>query len=150
MLKKVIKYEDFDGNEVEDTFYFHLSKAELIELEVSYKEGVVEALKKIVASDDGAEIIAQFKKIILLSYGQRSEDGKRFIKSDQLREEFSQTAAYSQFFMDLATDAGAAAAFINGIVPASLARDLETTDTSALSTMSKEELLAKLEEKPKE
>ena len=124
MLKKTITYEDFEGNSQTEDFYFHLSKAELIELELSEKEGFGEMLKKIVAETDGQRIIENFKKIILMSYGQKSDDGKRFIKTQELRDAFSQTEAYSQLFMDLATNAGEAAAFMRGVIPASLEKEL--------------------------
>ena len=81
MLKKTITYEDFNGDKVSEDFFFHLSKAELVELELSHKGGLSEALKRIVESEDGKAIIAEFKNIILSSYGQRSDDGKRFVKN---------------------------------------------------------------------
>jgi len=117
MLKKVITYVDYDENERTETFYFNLSKAEVAELELSTTGGLSQWIEKIVASQDQKEIIALFKNIILKSYGEKSPDGKRFIKSEELSEAFSQTEAFSQLFMELATNAEAAAAFINAIVP---------------------------------
>lgn len=117
MLKKTIKYTDYDGNEREETFYFNLSKAEVAEMELSVDGGLVKQIEKIVEEQDGKGIIEMFKDIILRSYGEKSPDGKRFIKSKELRDAFSQTEAYSELFMELATDAEAAAAFVNGIVP---------------------------------
>jgi len=117
MLKKTIKYTDYDGNEREETFYFNLSKAEVAELELSVEGGLVKQIEKIVEEQDGRRIIEMFKDIILKSYGEKSPDGKRFVKSKELREAFSQTEAYSELFMELATDANAAAAFVNGITP---------------------------------
>lgn len=119
MLKKSITFEDFDGNMRTEDFYFNLTKAELVELELSEKKGLAETLKEIVASNDGALIVEKFKTIILLAYGQKSEDGRRFIKTQALKDEFAQTAAYSELFIELATDADAAARFIKGIVPQS-------------------------------
>ena len=87
MLKKTITYEDFNGEEVSEDFFFHLSKAELVELELSHEGGLSESLQRIVAAQDGKSIIAEFKNILLTSYGQKSADGKRFIKNQQLREE---------------------------------------------------------------
>ena len=120
MLKKKITYKDYNDRTVVEDFYFNLTKAELVELQLSEKDGFSEALAKIVKSEDGKMIVEHFKKIILLSYGEKSEDGRRFKKTVELREEFSQTEAYSNLFVDLATDANAAAAFINGIVPAGM------------------------------
>lgn len=120
MLKRDITYTDFNGNEVTDTHYFNLSKTELVELEVSYEGGLSAAIQRIIDSKDIKALIKEFQKIILTSYGVRSEDGKRFIKNDQLREEFTQTAAYDALFMELATDENAAANFIKGVVPVDL------------------------------
>ena len=123
MLKKTIKYKDFNGNEREEDFYFNLMQSEIAELELSTVAGFTESIQKIIQTQDGPEIIKQFKKIILKSYGEKSADGKRFIKSDELSEAFSQTNAYSELFMELATDDEAASAFINGIVPDELKQD---------------------------
>jgi isopentenyl diphosphate isomerase/L-lactate dehydrogenase-like FMN-dependent dehydrogenase len=120
MLKKTITYQDYNGKELTEDFYFNLSKAELVELELSREGGLMESLQKIIADKDGAVIIAEFKKIVLQAYGEKSADGKRFIKNDEVREAFSQTEAYSQLFFELATNDGAAAAFIQGIVPEGL------------------------------
>jgi predicted nucleic acid-binding protein len=117
MLKYNVKYEDFDGNPAEEILYFNLSKTELIDLEITYKEGLEKTLQRIIETKDNQALITEFKRILLMSYGVKSEDGKRFIKSDELREQFSQTAAYDALFVKLATDADAASAFVNGIMP---------------------------------
>lgn len=117
MLKREITYEDFDGNQVTDTFYFNLNRTELIELEVGYDGGLQAALLRIIESKDNKNLISEFKKIILQSYGVKSEDGKRFIKNDKVREEFTQTAAFDALFMELATKDDAAADFIKGVLP---------------------------------
>ena len=123
MLKKTIKYVDFNGEDVSEDFFFHLSKAELVELEMSYQGGLAEAIKRIVDAEDGKAIIAEFKKIILGAYGQRSADGRRFIKNQTLREEFESTEAYSTLFMELVTDAEKAAEFVRGVIPQDLAEE---------------------------
>ena len=117
MLKKAITYEDFNGEEATEIFFFNLSKAELIEMELSHKGGLSESLKEIAASEDGKRIIEEMKSIILTSYGKKSADGRRFMKSDQIREEFASSEAYSVLFMELVTDAEAAVAFVQGIIP---------------------------------
>lgn len=122
MLKETITYVDYNNNERTENFYFNLTKAELMEMEMSTSGGFVEMVQRLVESQDTPAIIDIFKKIVLKSYGQKSLDGKRFIKNDQLREEFEQTEAYSQLFMKLATDADYAAKFINGIIPADLSQ----------------------------
>ena len=117
MLVKKVKYTDYKGNQREEELYFNLSKAEIAEMELSHKGGLSAKINRIVATQDGAEIITLFKELIIKSYGVVSDDGKRFIKNDQLREEFVQTEAYSELFMELASDADAASAFVNGIIP---------------------------------
>jgi hypothetical protein len=117
MLKKTIEYVDFDGKQRKEDFYFNLTKAEVTEMELSAEGGLSNALNRIVAAQDSKRIVETFKDLVLRSYGEKSPDGKRFIKNQELRDAFSQTEAYSELFMELATDAEKAAAFINGIVP---------------------------------
>ncbi len=117
MLKKTITYPDYNGNTRTEDFYFNLTQAEVTEMEVSVEGGLVEMINRVIAAQDGKQIIATFKDFILRSYGEKSPDGKRFVKSQELRDAFAQTEAYSQLFMELATNADAAAAFVNGIVP---------------------------------
>lgn len=123
MLKKRIKYTDYDGNEREEDFYFNLSKAELIELELTTEGGLEQMIQKITDTRDMPKLIELFKRLILMSYGEKSENGKRFIKSKELSDAFAQTEAYSELFMELATDDKAASDFVNGIVPQGLAED---------------------------
>lgn len=123
MFKKTIEYKDFDGNVRKEDFYFHLMESEIAELELSTAGGFTESINRIIQSQDVPEIINQFKTIILKAYGKKSPDGKRFIKNEALREEFSQTNAYSKLFMELATDDEAASEFINKIVPEELQQD---------------------------
>lgn len=133
MLKKRIKYVDYDNNEREEDFYFNLNKAEIAEMELSTEGGLQQWIEKIVDAQDTPQIIDLFKKLILKSYGEKSPDGKRFIKNEQLSEEFSQTEAYSELFMELATDEQAAANFVNGIIPkefAEAAAELSVVDNN--------------------
>lgn len=118
MYKKTIEYEDFNGNKLKEDFYFNFTKAELAEWEMSTPgEGLAAYLQSIVDSNDKAEITRLFKKVILDAYGEKSEDGKRFIKSEEISKAFEQTNAYDEFFMELVADEEAAANFINSIVP---------------------------------
>lgn len=117
MLKKTITYKDYNGTERTEDFYFNLSKAELMEMEMGTSGGLAEMIQKIVAAQDSPAIIKIFKDLVLKAYGEKSADGRRFEKSEKLSTEFSQTEAYSILFMELATDADAAAKFVNGIVP---------------------------------
>lgn len=120
MLKKTITYKDFNEEEVTEDFFFHLSQAELVELEMSHEGGLVAAMQRIIETDDRAAIILEFKKIILLAYGKKSMDGKRFVKNQQLRDEFESSGAYSVLFMELVTVTDSAIEFMNGIIPAGM------------------------------
>lgn len=121
MLKKTITYTDYNGVQRTEDFYFNLTKAEVMEMEMSTVGGMAEMIQKIVSAQDIPSIIKIFKDLILRAYGEKSADGKRFIKSEEISGEFAQTEAYSQLFMELATNAETAAAFVNGIVPKDLA-----------------------------
>lgn len=120
MLKETITYIDYNGNERTEDFYFNLTKAEIMEMEMSTTGGLAEMIKRIVAAQDAPAIINVFKDLILKAYGEKSADGKRFIKNQEIAESFAQTEAYSQLFMKLATDADAASNFVNGIVPSNI------------------------------
>lgn len=124
MLKKTVKYVDYDGNEREEDLYFNLSKAELVEMELSTAGGIQNYMRKIISAQDYPTLVTIFKDLILKAYGQKSLDGKRFIKNDDLRDEFVQTEAYSNLYMELIFDAKAAAAFVNGIIPSDLAEEV--------------------------
>ena len=126
MLKKHIKYVDYNGEEREEDFYFNLSKAEIAEMELSTEGGLVEKINRISSSKNMPQIAALFKEIILKSYGEKSPDGKRFIKSAELSEAFCQTEAYSDLFMELASNAESAADFIKGIIPADVRKQIES------------------------
>lgn len=117
MLKRVIKYVDFNGEKREEEFYFNLTKAELTKMELSEAGGLTQKIERLVQARDGKQIIEMFEEVILLSYGEKSPDGKRFIKNAELSKAFMETNAYSELFMEIATDAGKAAAFVNGILP---------------------------------
>ena len=117
MIKKTITYTDYNGVDRTEDFYFNLSKAECIEMEMGTAGGLAEMIERIVAAKDAPAIIRVFKELLLKSYGVKSDDGKRFIKSEELSEAFSQTEAYSMLYIELATNDEAAAEFINGLLP---------------------------------
>ena len=123
MLKKIIAYTDYDGNKREESCYFNLTKSELTEMELSATGGLRQMIEKIIETRDGGRIMAIFKELILKSYGEKSPDGRRFIKSKELSEAFSQTGAYDELFMELVTDANKASDFIKAVIPADLELD---------------------------
>ena len=120
MLKKTVTYVDYNGVERTEDFYFNLSKAEVAEMEMSVEGGFSKMLEEIVASKDNVKIVSLFKQMVLKAYGEKSADGRRFIKSEEISKAFSETEAYSEIFMSLALNENEAAAFVNGIMPANL------------------------------
>lgn len=137
MLKRTITYTDYNDEERTEDFYFNLSKAEVMEMEMSTSGGLAEMITRIVAAKDAPSIIKVFKDLILKAYGEKSPDGKHFIKSDENTKAFSQTEAYSQLFMELATDVDAASAFVNGIVPSDLQQEAEKQGHTQISKLPK-------------
>lgn len=125
MLKKTIKYTDFDGNQREEDFYFNLSSAEITEMELSTEGGLEKKISTIIAAQKGEEIVGLFKDLVVSSYGEKSPDGRLFVKSPELSKAFLETGAYDKFFMELVTNADAAAAFVNGILPDDLVEQVE-------------------------
>ena len=131
MLKKIITYTDYNNVERTEPFYFNLSKAELMEMELGVTGGMTEMLDKIIAAKDAPSLMKTFKEMIMKAYGVKSDDGKRLIKSEELSIAFTQTEAYSVLFMELITDDKAAADFVNGIIPNEIqAEDATQTDNN--------------------
>lgn len=155
MLKKTITYTDFNDNQVTEDFYFNLTKMELIELDFAEKGELSDKLKEIVAKEDHRGILQMFKALVMKSYGVRSEDGKRFIKSQELADAFMQTDAFSELFVELMTGEQAAIDFFNAVMPASVrnsgAKEIETVQLPEKpkdpKDMTREELLAAFKEK---
>lgn len=117
MLKKTITYMDCNDVERTEDFYFNLSKAEVIEMELTTTGGMTKVIDKIISTQDTPALFRIFKDLILKSYGEKSLDGKRFIKSEELSEAFSQTEAYSELLTELVSDADKASEFVNSIIP---------------------------------
>lgn len=124
MLKKTITYEDYNGVERTEDFYFNLSEAELMEMQMGTTGGLAEQLKAIIDSKDTPAIMKIFKDLLLKSYGEKSADGKFFRKSKEISEAFSQTEAYTSLYMELFQDTESATKFVNGIIPKKLQRQL--------------------------
>lgn len=127
MLKETITYTDYNGNERTEDFYFNLEEAEIMEMEMGVTGGLAEMIDRVVKAQDAPTIIKIFKDLVLRAHGVKSPDGKRFIKNDEIRDSFAQSPAYSKVFMKLATDADAASAFVNGIIPANLSKQAAQT-----------------------
>ena len=128
MYKKNITYIDYNGHERTEEFLFNLTEAESAEMEMSRRGGLTNTLQRLIRTEDAPEIAKIFKDLILKSYGEKSDDGRRFIKTKEKAEEFSQTEAYSKLYMELAFDDKAAAEFINNIIPKSMAEQLKNKD----------------------
>lgn len=136
MIKKTISYVDYDGNQRNEDHWFNLNESELMEMEYSASGGMQKTIDSIIKAEDTKRLIEIFKDIILRSYGEKSLDGRQFIKvrnGVRLCEEFSQSAAYSALFMELATDDVAAKEFMNGIIPQGLAAKVIDADEKAIS-----------------
>lgn len=118
MLKKTIKYKTFDGEDAEDTYYFHISEPEIVDLDVEFKGGFGRMITKLAETNDERELIEMFKRIIRLSIGEKSADGKQFKKSQEIVDDFVSSAAYVALFLELGRDDDAAANFVKGILPA--------------------------------
>ncbi len=138
MLKKTVKYEDFDGNTREETLYFFISKTELTEMELKTPGGFGKKLERISNGADGAEIMQTFKDIILTAYGEKSDDGRSFIKKRngvRLADEFEQTMAFDALFTELILDPDKAAAFVKNIVPKDLIAEANKQNTAKTSSL---------------
>lgn len=132
MYTKEITYVDYDGNERTEKFSFNISRAELVEMNMSEQGGLEKLLQKIVAEQDSKRIFEIFKTMIMNAYGVKSLDGKRFEKSEELSKAFIQTEAYSVLVMEMLSDPSKAAEFINSIIPADMAKEAQQSSVTAL------------------
>ena len=120
MYKITETYTDYDDNQRTEDFYFNYSEAELTDLQFSVSGGLAGMIDKIIKTNDMPKLVELFRELIQKAYGQKSNDGRRFMKSPELTKEFTETVAYSQIYMRLATDSKAAQEFINKVVPKSM------------------------------
>ncbi|MCD8155152.1 MAG: hypothetical protein LUF78_10820 [Clostridiales bacterium] len=135
MLKKTINFTDYNGEKRTEDFYFNLNKAELMEMELRADGGLSATLQKMVNQRDRNKLMDWFKDIILMSYGEKTDDGRRFVKSEELSKEFSQTEAYTELFMELLSGDDTAtrmADFIKGVLPADMAAEMDKVDINSL------------------
>ena len=139
MLKKSITYTDFNGVERTEDFFFNLTKAEIMELELGVTGGLTAMVQGVVMAQDTPSLIKIFKELILKSYGEKSADGKRFIKINDagvsLANNFAQTEAYSELFMLLATNEDEASNCIRGIVPSDVSERMDDDEVKKLTTV---------------
>lgn len=128
MLKKTITYVDYDGRERTEDFWFNLSKTELTKLDAELPGGVLGVLRKIIDKQDRKALVDFIETLILRSYGEKTPDGKRFVKTIDMVEEFMQTPAYDVLFMSILSDTDSQTSFINGVIPQSMVKEIEQTD----------------------
>ncbi len=150
MYKKLMTYEDFDGNERTEELYFNLTEQEVTEYQLSHNGGITTLINRIIQAQDWKSMVEYWKEFILMCYGVKSDDGRRFIKNDTVREEFASTNAFSDLFMLLSTDDNEAAKFVNNVLPKKMRERLsgmegELKDIRNASSSS--ELVRKLNEK---
>lgn len=117
MLKKTMTFVDYEGNERTEDHYFNLTKSECLKMEMSTNGGMTKLIRKLIDTQNMPEVMKIFEDILFKAYGEKSMDGRQFIKSPELSTAFSQTPAYDQLFCTLCTDANEAAKFINAIIP---------------------------------
>lgn len=123
MFKKTIEYTDYNGDKRKEDFYFNLNKAELMEMQLSQDGGLKGFLERIIKTNDTPNLVRMFKEMVLKAYGEKSLDGKHFMKSDEIRRNFECSEAYSELFMELATNSDSAAEFVNALLPADFQAD---------------------------
>lgn len=120
MYKITETYVDYDGNERTEDFFFHVTKTEIMEMDFLEEGGLQKTVEKIMSTQDRKGLLELFKSIVIMAYGEKSADGRRFIKNQEVKDNFTQTEAYSNIFIRLATDSKLATEFINNIVPKDL------------------------------
>lgn len=133
MISKTITYNDYNGVERTETFYFHMTKAEIMKLEMSTHGGYAEMIERIVNAKDAPAIMATFEELIHKSYGVKTPDGRGFVKRKEDLEAFIQTEAYSELFMELLTNTDYAIKFFNGVIPADVAQQAAAQNLQLLN-----------------
>lgn len=137
MIKETVKYENFDGEQVETDLYFHMSKMEILAVGVNNLAG---SLDKIVKEKDIQKILEEVKKIVHGAYGERSEDGRRFIKNEEVLDRFKASPAYDEFIFTILTDHNKASRFINAIFPEEVLQSMNQRMADGLSKLNKSEV----------
>lgn len=159
MIKKFITYEDYNGNTVTDPFYFNMTKLELLEWDLETEGGLEGLMKKLSETTDAKKAYYIFKDILLKAYGEKSEDGKTFVKSPELRVKFESSPALGELIIEFLQNPELSAKFIEGILPSAwikeaAAKNQESSETAEtrvlneLDSLSRDELLKRLHAKP--
>ena len=137
MFKYTITYTDFNDIERTEDFFFHLTTPELIEMQLTSNEGYDKHVERIIKAESAKELIDTFKSILFKSYGEKSQDGRRFVKSEEISRNFSMTPAYTELFMKLATDDVFAAQFMKGLIPKNFEEDVKKLEEANARAMEK-------------
>lgn len=124
MIKKTVTYKDLNGKERTETFYFHYFESEIMDMEMSSEGGLAERIQRIIDAKDQASLLKVIKKFVIDAYGIKSDDGRRFIKSQEVKDAFVECPAYSKIYMELLTNDELAAEFVNKVVPEDMAAQL--------------------------
>lgn len=117
MIKKTVTYTDYNGEERTESFYFHYTEAEILDMEMSEEGSFADRIQRIIDAKDKTALMKLIKKFVIDAYGVKSEDGKRFMKNDDLKTAFVECPAYSDIFMEMVTNDEVAAEFVNGVIP---------------------------------
>lgn len=141
MFTKTITYTDFNGLERKENFYFHFSEDEIVEMELANEGGFSDFLKRIIDAKDQSMLIKEFKKFVLKAYGEKSADGRRFVKSDEISKAFSETPAYTKLYMELAFNSESASKFVNALIPPEVIKGIMKHVEAAKNDKSKAEAL---------
>lgn len=139
MFGRTFEYTDYNGQARKETWWFNLTKAELMKMELGAWGGLDALLRRLIREENPAQIVDMFEKIILGAVGEKSPDGRRFIKSDEIRQDFYQTQAYSDLFFELVTDSKAVVAFLKGALPTDLAAKIDERDAEAAAEQTSQE-----------
>ena len=133
MIKWPITYKDYNDNEITEDFYFNLNKAELTKMQFDANGAYSEYIERIKNERNIKLLGEEFKNLILMSYGQKSDDGKVFRKNQQIRDDFENSEAYSELFMTLISDEAQASKFVTGILPKDLQNSVNIPNTLELA-----------------
>ena len=120
MIKKTVTYTDYNGEQRTETFYFHYTEAEILDMEMSEEGSFADRIQRIIDAKDKTALMKLIKKFVIDAYGVKSEDGKRFMKNDELKTAFLECPAYSDIFMEMVTNDEIAAEFVNGVIPSTM------------------------------